>query len=1119
MLASSTSSGSKSASGYTDSTALSSTVDLEIVQSIFDRGKYATSFPQIFRPYTEVLQENGISPTGDSAYYNFLLKVGVIKAPTWGDKWDIWKATRSPNPNLLSSSSSRSPPSSFLDDTSRARSAQARARVPFLASASSDLDEGFAPEEDGGANIEEASLIHTTRPSPRKEIGRKKWKKDDSQSFVGYNSPDFDSDLLSFDPPIRTSTPVSAHHHHHHHHHHHATTPKYADHPTETWAGTGFPPPAYSVSNVSQGLEETTAEFSALGLVTPRAARGRSRSRSRSPIAVSTWVDRIDDLPLDIRREMEEKADTFYRYDLMGRCWNMWFKTSEWYRITYKNIPIARDNLLLRQILEKWWRSTRQQLALPATAEQHHQRHLKSLVLQTWIDRLKEKELAAIEARLQERQLRKRQEQTFETWQSKWENRRTERWKKDMAERELRFVENRENVVFRKALIHWQVEARSRMIDSTKKLHILESTFYGWYEVAMKMRHLSGLLKEVEQRKLAEAFEFWRKRSELSPIESEVRGRHEGDLMRRVWSDWRISRWQHQQSSTFSRRRLLLSAVDKWKAAFNGKKSLERQAERFDRLRLMRGTLKTWQVSSRGQMLLQIRERRIKTRAMSTWKSKLAGIQDHEAVAEQFNHNVLSNRLYTAFHHWRSRHGTIKTQFLRADLVREEKLLSRSFTTWCDSARTIRANQVAADKAHAFFLLQTALKTWKITLAQRRAQEYLFRKEREAVRPVFERWRVLTRRYADLKRREAVFRIYSDKQTLKNLLAKWTERVIEVKDRELKTSRARDIHVLKDALSKWHLRTAQIKAYEKKADDSIEIRENENLRRMFRSWRARAKRSKRLRVLADIAAVRRKEKLIRDVFDKWYERKRERDLEEIENEVAFLHENVILYGVMDKWKALTDILPGISADAKRIKYRTMKIWLDALSRKKRADEMARERDHKLLSEAFKLWRDTTTQKVARNARRTRGRTRPSLTSQANASRRSSLNVSSSSSSARPVQSQEQTRARRITPLAQHIRTNSHSTPRHSLPLSPRLGSEERILGVTSSETEVSEPVYSRLRSELGRRRGGGSEEPQEVETQRRMSGGGMAGDGVEGDARPRSTSEMFRALRGTMPGR
>lgn len=64
-----------------------------------------------------------------------------------------------------------------------------------------------------------------------------------------------------------------------------------------------------------------------------------------------------------------------------------------------------------------------------------------------------------------------------------------------------------------------------------------------------------------------------------------------------------------------------------------------------------------------------------------------------------------------------------------------------------------------------------------------------------------------------------------------------------------------------------------------------------------------------------------------------------------------------------------------------------------------------------------------------------------------------------------------------------------------------------------NESVVSEPVYSRLREELGRKRRGVSEEPVSAN----MTGRGSRN--VERLETPRSGSEMLRALKGVMPGR
>lgn len=332
----------------------------------------------------------------------------------------------------------------------------------------------------------------------------------------------------------------------------------------------------------------------------------------------------------------------------------------------------------------------------------------------------------------------------------------------------------------------------------------------------------------------------------------------------------------------------------------------------------------------------------------------------------------------------------------------------------------------------------------------------------------------------------------------KRLLAKWTERVIEVKDRELRIVRQRDEQTVKNALGRWRSHLEEIRANKKKANDLLEIRENENLRRAFRFWRSRAKRSKRLRLASERSIIERENKLLRDIWDKWWSRKREKDLDYIRKEVEFLHENVILYGVMDKWKANTHILPGITADSLRVKSKTWATWERALERRKWAKTMEKERNQKLLTEVFGLWKEAAAHKSMLNARKHRGRPRPSG---------STLTTTTHTIGAR--------RSLSLTRLC-NAPSSSHTPLPAAASSTSALGraqSDHYRHDARGSESVASEPVYSRLREELGRKRRGVSEEPASGNMTR---GGSRNAERLE---TPRSGSEMLRALRGVMPGR
>lgn len=220
---------------------------------------------------------SGLSPSTDTAYYQFLLKLGIIRAPTWGERWDQWRATQT---------STR--PSPRFPPVDESKIAESRARLPFLASASSDLDEGFGGSETYEGDGE--SLLNVLRVSPRKAMTRSDRSR--ARSLVGYTpSQSVDYGDTSFNPPMRTSTPVYAQ--------------EYAY---------GPPLPPYSVSDLSRSDVFDRSATPKAGVV--------SWNEGKS---MEEWVT----------EEMERKADEFYRTGLLGRCWDVWAGSNQWIQVSH----------------------------------------------------------------------------------------------------------------------------------------------------------------------------------------------------------------------------------------------------------------------------------------------------------------------------------------------------------------------------------------------------------------------------------------------------------------------------------------------------------------------------------------------------------------------------------------------------------------------------------------------------------------------------------------------------------------------------------------------------------------------------------------------------------------
>ena len=246
-------------------------------------------------------QYSGISPANDTIYYQFLLKLQVIRAGTWGEKWDLWRATHS-----ISIDSTAYSPKDIIRGLEDVRS-----KVPFLAGASSDLDDAFGETSYSAdeSQYEYTSPVKLLRPSPRKASGtfrrsNRVEQGDESRSLVGY-TPDqsFDLSPLDLDLPARTSTPIYAQ------------------------ARRGLPtttPPPYSVSisedAQSFGYEQTEEGILIEGLSTPKA---RTRALDEERI--------LED---EVIREMERRADQFYETGLVGRCFDVWAQAHDWVQVS-----------------------------------------------------------------------------------------------------------------------------------------------------------------------------------------------------------------------------------------------------------------------------------------------------------------------------------------------------------------------------------------------------------------------------------------------------------------------------------------------------------------------------------------------------------------------------------------------------------------------------------------------------------------------------------------------------------------------------------------------------------------------------------------------------------------
>ena len=251
---------------------------------------------------------SGLTASSDTAYYQFLLKLGVIRAPTWGEKWDLYKAKHTIH----------SAPKTARHHRNSSADVKTRARVPFLAAASSDLDYGF---QDGPDEDEDEEDIDHLKQVPRSPLRPYEQLRHARPSLVGL-TPDQSRayDALTLNAPIRSSTPVRNEDDYSH-------------------IETSPPLPPYSVSDLSESLVPDDSLSQRDTQESEDTPRGHFR-----PLTIDhqRWDKEEEE-------EMIMRADLFHRTGLMGRCWDVWFQAYRWVRVS---APSSRwpqvDSMLMR---------------------------------------------------------------------------------------------------------------------------------------------------------------------------------------------------------------------------------------------------------------------------------------------------------------------------------------------------------------------------------------------------------------------------------------------------------------------------------------------------------------------------------------------------------------------------------------------------------------------------------------------------------------------------------------------------------------------------------------------------------------------------------------------------
>jgi protein SFI1 len=309
--------------------------DVNIIDSVILRaGPEATSWIAIVKAYNDVFQDLGKEAADDVDIYTILLKLGLVRASNWGERWSHVKDTLSivsssapygtlpKQPVPSSSTVSYSPPAVPLrlqkmeEDTFTLHSRVSCLTSVVLPRPSPDSEQTDRPStayatrptiREGVSKRRPSSLIALTNPRPPKMTHPPSQNSDEtapnSTVFTAAKPPSYRTHAHERDVPLSSILPISS------------STPKlYPGSRTRPAHKTLAP----RVTNTGNRDMPPMSHLSRL-VARPQPVPPRKPKKSEE----ETWR----------KIELRQKADAFRYEKLVGACFDVWYGGVKWLEV------------------------------------------------------------------------------------------------------------------------------------------------------------------------------------------------------------------------------------------------------------------------------------------------------------------------------------------------------------------------------------------------------------------------------------------------------------------------------------------------------------------------------------------------------------------------------------------------------------------------------------------------------------------------------------------------------------------------------------------------------------------------------------------------------------------
>lgn len=384
--------------------------------------------------------------------------------------------------------------------------------------------------------------------------------------------------------------------------------------------------------------------------------------------------------------------------------------------------------------------------------------------------------------------------------------------------------------------------------------------------------------------------------------------------------------------------------------------------------RLMYETLKYWHLSYKKFQFQVKKMHYLGVIAMEYWITRTQSQFDKMAIADDFHYKKVKKFSLNILKIWIDRFNEIKQNVIFFEDNNNNKLILNSYQKWLMAFKNKKLLNRRSSYLRKALIERHAFVSWLAALRNKRQNVWIRKRELLMLEDSWKVWRNTFSVINEFKTREQDFRKeHIEKSIASRAIKQWTEKtisrhVIEFQIQDRYNNRFKEV-----TFNYWLRKHENLK----KMNDLAVACKLENDRGLlnftFMKWlrftRANISRKNKCEELIKG----RKESLLLNTLESWYDKLKILQLEEVETQMLILRRERMLRVHFAFWESQTGAVPAIKFYNTRLKEITLRIWNEQLP-SARATKLAVQIDRRdTLLKWFITWKEALRIKKSRRA--------------------------------------------------------------------------------------------------------------------------------------------------------